>query len=51
MSSLRVQPTCYALGQAAGVAGAIAIDEGCSLADIPIEMLQKLLKSQAVVFE
>lgn len=50
MSSLRVQPTCFALGQAAGVAGAIAIEDGCSLADVSIQKLHKILKEQNVNF-
>lgn len=49
MSSLRVQPTCYALGQAAGIAAAISIDDKCSLSQIDIDKLHELMRSQGVV--
>ena len=42
MSSARVMPTCFALGEAAGIAAAIAVDEQCSLADIDITSHIKL---------
>jgi hypothetical protein len=50
MSSMRVQATCYALGQAAGVAAALAIESGSNLADISIPALHKQLATQGVVF-
>lgn len=50
MSSMRVQPTCYALGQAAGVAAAIAIDSNCSMKDVSAEKLHKILFEQGVRF-
>lgn len=50
MSSMRVQPTCYALGQAAGVAAAIAIDSSSAVADISVDSLHRLLAEQGVVF-
>ena len=51
MSSVRVQPTCYALGQAAGAAAALSIDAGCSLGEISAEKLHDILRRQGVVFE
>ena len=50
MSSMRVQATCYALGQAAGVAAAIAIETDSSVADIAISHLHEKLADQGVVF-
>ncbi len=50
MSSMRVQATCYALGQTAGVAAAIAIESGTSVADIAITQLHEKLAEQGVVF-
>lgn len=50
MSSIRVMPTCFALGQAAGIACALAIEEDCSLADIPIAKLHKIMEEQGVRF-
>ncbi len=51
MSSFRVQPTCFALGQAAGIAGSIALDKCCSMSEIPIATLHEILKEQNVVFD
>jgi hypothetical protein len=50
MSSMRVMPTCYALGQAAGAAAAISIDDECSLSQISIEKLHNILNSQGVMY-
>jgi hypothetical protein len=50
MSSMRVQPTCYALGQSAGVAASIAYETGCSVADIPMTALHDQLRKQDVMF-
>lgn len=50
MSSMRVQATCYALGQAAGNAAALAVETGCSAADVPIETLHERLAAQGVRF-
>jgi hypothetical protein len=50
MSSMRVQPTCYALGQAAGIAASISLDFMCSMADIPLEKLHSILNEQGVKF-
>lgn len=50
MSSMRVQPTCYALGQAAGIAASLAIEEKLPVAEIPVDTLQTRLSGQGVVF-
>jgi FAD dependent oxidoreductase len=42
-SSLRIQPTCYALGQAAGTAGAIAVKANISPKKVNISELQEKL--------
>lgn len=50
MSSMRVQATCYALGQAAGVAASIATNRGVRLIDVDINELHRELGRQNVVF-
>jgi len=50
MSSMRVQATCYALGQAAGNAAAIAVETGAAVADVPIDLLHERLAAQGVRF-
>ncbi|UKS24372.1 FAD-dependent oxidoreductase [Paenibacillus sp. HWE-109] len=50
MSSMRIQATCYALGQAAGVAAAISIDSNCQLRDVSIDRLHEELRKQGVHF-
>lgn len=51
MSSMRVQATCYALGQAAGIAASLAIEKSCSFRDVPIPALHAILAEQQVVFK
>ncbi|WP_421356058.1 FAD-dependent oxidoreductase [Pseudocitrobacter faecalis] len=50
LSSARVMPTCFALGQAAGIAASLAVDAECAVADISIEGLHQQMKKQGVVF-
>ncbi|MDR2496030.1 MAG: FAD-dependent oxidoreductase [Tannerellaceae bacterium] len=45
-STLRMEPCWMALGQAAGVAAAIAVDSGLKLRNVPIESLQEELIAQ-----
>ena len=45
MSSARVMPTCFALGEAAGVAVALSIDEDCALKDISVKKLREKLSN------
>ncbi|WP_409340758.1 FAD-dependent oxidoreductase [Paenibacillus sp. MBLB4367] len=51
MSSMRVQPTCYALGQASGIAASIAMNDSCSVKDVSIAALHDLLSRQGVEFK
>jgi hypothetical protein len=50
MSSMRIQATCYALGQAAGIAAACAIEESVEFEHVPIQALHQRLAEQGVVF-
>lgn len=50
MSSMRVQATCYALGQAAGIAASLAVGSGYLLSEVPREALHEKLASQGVRF-
>lgn len=51
MSSVRTMPTCFNLGQAAGLAAVIACDTSCDVKDISIDKLHQLQEEQGVVFE
>ncbi|MFN0172987.1 MAG: FAD-dependent oxidoreductase [Bryobacteraceae bacterium] len=48
-STIRLEPTWMALGQAAGVAAHLAIEGGVELRNVPVERLQRLLLSQGQV--
>ena len=48
-SSIRMEPTWMALGQAAGVAANLAIEHDTTPRRVPIERLQTLLKQQGQV--
>ncbi|MGV3663810.1 MAG: FAD-dependent oxidoreductase [Prosthecobacter sp.] len=48
-SSIRMEPTWMALGQAAGVAAHLAIEEKVEPRKVPMEKLQSLLKQQGQV--
>ncbi|MFB9278198.1 FAD-dependent oxidoreductase [Cohnella cellulosilytica] len=50
MSSMRVQATCFALGQAAGAAAAISLDESNAMNEISINKLHAVLELQGVKF-
>ena len=49
-SSLRMEPQYMILGHAAGVAAAMAIKGGTAVQDVNVAELQKILKSEAAVF-
>ncbi|HQK84375.1 MAG TPA: FAD-dependent oxidoreductase, partial [Atribacter sp.] len=50
MASFRVMAPCMAIGQAAGVASALTIQEGfTSLRKIPVDVLQRILKDQGAI--
>ena len=48
-SGLRVEATCMAVGQAAGVAAAISAEEGLSVQDVPYEKLSEILRKQGAI--
>lgn len=48
-SSVRMEPTWMALGQAAGVAAALSIERGRALRDVPIDELRTRLQEQGQV--
>lgn len=50
MSSMRVQATCYALGQAAGIAAAVALEDDVDVAKVSIPKLHQRLAEQGVKF-
>jgi hypothetical protein len=45
-AAIRIEPTCRALGEAAGVAAALCVREGCRPRDLPAEKLLEQLASQ-----
>lgn len=50
-SSARLTPCCMALGEAAGVAAALAVQKRRSAAEVPVEELQSLLRRQGAILE
>lgn len=48
-SSVRMEPQYMIIGQAAGVAAALAVREHVAVQDVPIKQLQRTLRSQGVV--
>lgn len=48
VSSARVMPTCFAMGQAAGIAAAISLERTCSLANVPADELHERMRAQGV---
>jgi hypothetical protein len=51
MSSARVMPTCFALGQAAGLAASMAVEKKLDFQDVPAAELSARLKAQGVEFQ
>jgi hypothetical protein len=43
-SAFRVQASCMATGQAAGMAAAIAVERNCSVRDVPMAQLREQLE-------
>jgi len=43
---LRIIPTCFVTGQAAGCAAALAVEDNCQPRDVDVPKLQKLLRQQ-----
>lgn len=48
-SALRVQPSCMAMGQAAGAAAALAVRMGCPSRDVPFDALRALLEEHGAI--
>jgi hypothetical protein len=48
-SSLRVMPQCFAMGEAAGVAAAMALKRRVALRDVPAEELREALRGQGQI--
>jgi glycine/D-amino acid oxidase-like deaminating enzyme len=48
-SALRVQATCMATGQAAGAAAALAVRQGKTPADVPVEDVKALLRQSGAI--
>lgn len=44
-ASLRIMPTCMVIGQAAGVALALALEKNCTVQEVPVELLQTILRN------
>ncbi|MGC8844076.1 MAG: FAD-dependent oxidoreductase, partial [bacterium] len=51
MASFRIQPTSIAIGTAAGVASAIAVEKGISPRDIDIKELQTRLRELGQIID
>ncbi|RCS50607.1 FAD-dependent oxidoreductase [Bremerella cremea] len=51
ISSIRVEPTWMILGQSAGIAAAVAAEDGVTVQDLPYERLKKRLLAQGQVLE
>lgn len=49
--SVRVMATCMAMGQGAGTAAALALDGGCGISDIDIELLRERLIDQGAIVD
>lgn len=49
LAAIRVMPPCFAMGQAAGIAAAIAIEDNCMPKDIDIVKLQQRLRMGGAV--
>lgn len=49
LAAIRVMPPCFAMGQAAGSAAAIAVKDNCRPKDIDIEKLQQILRANGAV--
>ena len=50
-SAVRVMPPCFAMGQAAGTAAAIAVRYDCSPKKIDVSLLRRTLKEQGAYLE
>lgn len=48
-SALRVQASCMAMGQAAGAAAALGVQQGRASRDVPIDVLRHVLRAQGAL--
>jgi hypothetical protein len=48
-SSARLTPSCMAIGQAAGLAAALAAQQGCPPAEVQVDELQNLLRQHGAI--
>jgi len=48
-SALRVQASCMAMGQAAGVTAALAARRGCDVRDVPVEDVKGRLRELGAI--
>ncbi|HPP11284.1 MAG TPA: FAD-dependent oxidoreductase, partial [bacterium] len=49
LAAIRVMAPCMAMGQAAGVAAAVACQESKAAKDIPVQKIQQRLKAQGAL--
>jgi len=50
-SAVRIQPTCYALGQAAGVGAALSLNQGITPGNVSVPEIQKILREQGAILD
>ncbi|MDD3926597.1 MAG: FAD-dependent oxidoreductase, partial [bacterium] len=51
LAAFRIMSQCMAVGQAAGTAAALCLDEGCKPRNLDVQVLQKALTSDGALFE
>lgn len=51
LSSVRVEPTWIVLGESAGIAAALAVDDKVAVQDVPIEKLQDTLRKAGQIID
>ena len=49
LAAVRVMPQCMSMGQAAGIAAAMALDENCAPAQVDVQKLRKTLLEQDAI--
>lgn len=49
LAAIRVMPPCFAMGEAAGVAAAVALRENCNFEDIDVHTVQSILRKNGAV--
>ncbi|MDF1514485.1 MAG: FAD-dependent oxidoreductase [Anaerolineae bacterium] len=49
IAAIRIMPPCFAMGQAAGIASAIAVRDETSVRDIDVNKLQRILEKQKAI--